>query len=86
MRHGFGPVRATTRARIFLINKMVASINIYTEMNNIFDKIDAVKANSVSEKEFKSVWGVSLNEHMDKMMRYVRQVDARISQERKDMK
>lgn len=55
-------------------------------MENILDKIDAIKANSVSEKEFKSVWGVSLNEHMDKMMRYVRQADARISQERAERK
>ena len=53
-------------------------------MENIMDKIDATKANSVTEKEFKSVWGISLDEHMNKMMAHVRETDARIAVERKN--
>lgn len=48
------------------------------------DKIDTIKANSVTEKEFKSVWGISLDEHMNKMMAHVLNTDARIAEERKD--
>ena len=51
-------------------------------MKNVIDKIDAIKANSVNEKEFKSVWGISLDEHMDRMMEHVRKTDARIKEER----
>lgn len=53
-------------------------------MENIIDKIDAIKANSVTEQEFKSVWGISLDEHMSKMMAYVHETDARIAKERKN--
>lgn len=53
-------------------------------MENIIDKIDAIKANSVTEKEFKSVWGISLDEHMNKMMAHVRETDARIAAEREN--
>lgn len=53
-------------------------------MENIIDKIDAIKANSVTEKEFKSVWGISLDEHMNRMMEYVQKADARIAEERKN--
>ncbi len=53
-------------------------------MENILDKIDAIKANSVTEKEFKRVWGISLDEHMTKMMAYVHETDARIAEERKN--
>ena len=51
-------------------------------MKNVIDKIDALKANTVSEKEFKNVWGISLDEHMNKMMEHVRKTDARIKEER----
>lgn len=55
-------------------------------MENIIDKIDAIKANSVTEKEFKSVWSISLDEHMDRMMKFVREADERIAKERTDVK
>ena len=51
-------------------------------MKNVIDKIDALKANTVSEKEFKNIWGISLDEHMNKMMEHVRKTDARIKEER----
>lgn len=55
-------------------------------MENIIDKIDAIKINSVTEKEFKSVWGISLDEHMNRMMEYVRKTDARVKAERQNKK
>jgi cystathionine beta-lyase family protein involved in aluminum resistance len=49
---------------------------------NIIDVIDAIKANSVSEKQFESVWGISLDDHMKKMMEHVRETDARVKERR----
>lgn len=49
---------------------------------NIIDKMDAIKANSVTEKQFESVWGISLNDHMKKIMAHVRKTDARVKEER----
>ena len=40
-----------------------------TAMENVIDKIDALKANTVSEKEFKNVWGISLDEHRSCLLR-----------------
>ena len=51
-------------------------------MKNIIDIIDTMKANSVTEKEFKSVWGISLEEYTKRMMEHVCQTDARIKGER----
>ena len=53
-------------------------------MENIIDKIDAIKANSVTKKEFKSVWGIGLDDHMKKVMEHVRETDVRIAAERKN--
>lgn len=55
-------------------------------MKNVMDTIDAIKANSVTENEFKSVWGISLDEHMNKMMEHVRETDARVRAERRNKK
>ena len=55
-------------------------------MKNVMDTIDAIKANSVTENEFKSVWGISLDEHMNRMMEYVQKADARIAEERHNKK
>ena len=55
-------------------------------MKNVIDQIDAIKANSVTENEFKSVWGISLDEHMERMMGHVRETDARVKAERRNKK
>lgn len=55
-------------------------------MKNVIDKIDALKANTVNEKEFKNVWGISLDEHINKMMEHVCKTDARIKEERLNAK
>ena len=70
--------------RNFINNNIIHPFKRFTAMENILDKIDAIKANSVTEKEFKSVWGISLDEHMNKMMAYVKDADARIAEERKN--
>lgn len=49
---------------------------------NVIDQIDAIKANSVSEKQFESVWGISLDDHMKRVMEHVRETDARVKKER----
>ena len=49
---------------------------------NIVDMIDAIKANSVSEKQFESVWGISLDKHMERMMEHVRKTDVRVKEQR----
>lgn len=51
-------------------------------MKNVIDRIDAIKANSVTDKEFKSVWDISLNDHMKKVMEHVRETDAWVKKER----
>lgn len=49
---------------------------------NVIDQIDAIKANSLSEKQFESVWGISLDEHMARMMEHVRETDERVKEQR----
>ena len=51
-------------------------------IKNVIDQIDAIKANSVSEKQFESVWGISLDEHMERMMEHVRETDERVKEQR----
>lgn len=53
---------------------------------NVIDQIDAIKANSVSEKQFKSVWGISLDDHIARMMEHVRKTDARVKEQRESKK
>ena len=53
---------------------------------NVIDQIDAIKANSVSEKQFKSVWGISLDDHITRMMEHVRKTDARVKEQRESKK
>ena len=51
-------------------------------MENIIDKLDAIRANSVSDKQFIDTWGISLDEHIERMMAFVQKTDARIVAER----
>ncbi len=53
---------------------------------NVIDQIDAIKANSVSEKQFKSVWGISLDDHITRMMEHVRKTDACVKEQRESKK
>jgi hypothetical protein len=49
---------------------------------NIIDRIDTLKANSVKEEQFRATWGMSLDEHMAKMMTFVQKTDVRIKEQR----
>jgi hypothetical protein len=60
------------------LKEMALKKQIMTKEQNLLDRIDAVKANSVSEEEFKAVWGINLDEHMKKMMDFVREFDAQL--------
>ena len=39
---------------------------------SIIDRIDEIRAKSVSEEEFRKTWGYSLDEHVQKMMGYAK--------------
>ena len=38
---------------------------------NLLDKIDELRAMSVTPEQFKKMWGYSIEEYMAKMMRFV---------------
>ena len=38
---------------------------------NLLQRIDEVKANSVTPERFMKVWGVSIEQHLDEMMAFV---------------
>jgi hypothetical protein len=45
-------------------------------MDLLLDKIDEVRANSVTPEKFEKMWGYSIDEYLDKMMAAVEQIDA----------
>lgn len=49
---------------------------------NIIDRIDTLRANSVTDEQFRATWGISLDEHIATMMAHVQKTDARIREER----
>lgn len=49
---------------------------------NLLDRIDAIRANSVSDQEFDKTWGTSLDRHLEIMMEHVLRIDERIKAER----
>ncbi len=40
------------------------------------EKIDELRANSVTPEKFKEMWGYGIDEYLDKMMAIVAQLDA----------
>jgi len=46
-------------------------------MQAIIERIDEIRANSVTNEEFKKVWGVSIEEHVSKLMDWVKEFDSR---------
>lgn len=40
-----------------------------TKIENVLDRIDAIRANSVSDIEFEQTWGKSLDKHVENLMR-----------------
>lgn len=47
---------------------------------NLLEKIDELRAKSVTPEQFEKTWGYSIDEYVDKMMRFV---DERKAQEKK---
>ena len=47
---------------------------------NLLEKINELRAHSVTPEQFKKMWGYSIEEYMAKMMRFV---DERKAQEKK---
>lgn len=45
---------------------------------NLLDRIDAIRANSVTDQEFDKTWGTSLDRHLEKMMEIVSKMDAQM--------
>lgn len=41
----------------------------------LMERIDFIRANSVTDAEFKKMWGYSLDEFSEKMMRWVKHFD-----------
>ena len=48
---------------------------LFTATAKLIDRIDDVRANSVTPEEFKETWGYSLKEHVDDMMDFVRKLE-----------
>jgi hypothetical protein len=47
-------------------------------LENLLDRIDAIRANSVTDQEFDKTWGTSLDKHLEKMMEIVSKIDAKM--------
>ena len=41
----------------------------------LMERIDFIRANSVTDDEFKKMWGYSIDEHVEKMMKWCRKFD-----------
>jgi hypothetical protein len=39
-----------------------------TKIENVLDRIDAIRANSVSDIDFEQTWGKSLDKHVEELM------------------
>ena len=45
---------------------------------SLLDRIDEVRINSVTGKDYKEFWGESVEEHVDQLMEFAREFDAQI--------
>jgi hypothetical protein len=45
-------------------------------MDLLLDRIDEVRANSVTPEKFEKMWGYSIDEYLDKMMAKAAEIDA----------
>lgn len=43
---------------------------------DLLDRIDEVRANSVTPEKFEKMWGYTIDEYLDKMMAKVAEIDA----------
>lgn len=40
---------------------------------NLLEKIDELRANSVTPERFERVWGISIEEHLDQVMSFIKE-------------
>lgn len=45
---------------------------------NLLEKIDELRAQSVTPEQFKTVWGMSIEDYLDRMMAFVEQQNAAV--------
>lgn len=51
---------------------------------NLLEKIDELRAQSVTPEKFEKMWGYSIDTYVDKMMALVEQLDAEDAAAKKD--
>ena len=44
---------------------------------NLLEKIDELRANSVTAERFEEVWGLSIEDHLDELMQFVKEQEAK---------
>ena len=52
--------------------------SIMAKIKSLLDRIDEVRINSVTDKDYKEFWGESVEEHVDQLMEFAREFDAQI--------
>ena len=40
---------------------------------SLIERIDEIRANSVSDAEFEKMWGISIDEHVNRMMEWIKE-------------
>lgn len=50
---------------------------------SIMDRIDHLRANTVTDQEFEKLWGKSMDEHMARIMDHVKEFDAKLAASKK---
>lgn len=43
---------------------------------DLLEKIDELRANSVTPERFQKVWGISIEEHLDEMMAWIEEQES----------
>ena len=48
---------------------------------SLIERIDEIRANSITDEDFKRVWGKSIDEHVDEMMNRWEELEAKYKPE-----
>lgn len=59
---------------------------LLTRTDILMDRIDEVRANSVTPEKFEETWGYSLKEHVDDMMDFIHELESKDSADRVEKK
>lgn len=51
----------------------------------LMERIDFIRANSVTDDEFKKMWGYSIVEHVEKMMKWCQKFDELLEQNKPEV-